>query len=92
MALSVGHQDMVVELGICALRRKGSEVNMFEGYFGRMILQVLGSLGIVFGLQLFIYWLINKNTKCNIPLSGRVFLSIAGTVIIYGITLAIIGE
>lgn len=65
---------------------------MLEGYFGRMILQVLCSIGVVFGLQLFIYWSINKNTKCNIPLSGRVILSIAGTVIIYGLTLAIIGE
>jgi len=64
---------------------------MFEGYFGRMVLQVLASLGVITGIQLTIYWLIDKNTKYNIPLLGRIMLSIFGTVIIYGVTLAIIG-
>lgn len=58
--------------------------------FGRLVLQILGSLGVIFGVQLFVYWLINKYTKYNFPLSGRVLLSIFGTVIIYGVTLAII--
>ena len=62
------------------------------GYFERMVLQVLTSLGVITGIQLTIYWLVNKYTKCNIPLLGRVFLSVAGTVIIYGLTLVIIGE
>lgn len=65
---------------------------MFEGYFERMVLQVLTSLGVITGIQLTVYWLINKNTKYNIPLSCRIVLSILGTIGIFYLTLAIIGE
>ena len=64
---------------------------MFEGYFERMVLQVLTSLGVITGIQLTVYWLIDKYTKYSISLSGRVVLSIVGTIIIYGVTLAVIG-
>ena len=64
---------------------------MLETYFGRMVLQVLASLGVITGIQLTVYWLVNKYTRCNLPLSLRIILSIAGTVVIYGLTLAVIG-
>lgn len=65
---------------------------MFEGYFERMVLQVLSSIAVIFGIQLCLYWIVNRKTKYNIPLLERIVLSVVGTVIIYGVTLAIIGE
>jgi hypothetical protein len=51
---------------------------MFEdySYLGRMFMMSLVILGIMFGGQLFIYWLIDKFTALNFPLAYRIGLAI----------------
>ena len=63
---------------------------MFEGYFGEMMLMVFKVIGIIMGVQLFIYWLIDKYTKLNFPIMYRIGLSIIMTPIIIKVLSAII--
>jgi hypothetical protein len=51
---------------------------MFEdySYLGRMFMMSLVILGIMFGGQLFIYWLIDKFTVLSFPLAYRIVLAI----------------
>jgi hypothetical protein len=51
---------------------------MFEdySYLGRMFMMSLVILGIMFGGQLFIYWLIDKFTTLSFPLAYRIVLAI----------------
>jgi hypothetical protein len=51
---------------------------MFEdySYLGRMFMMSLVILGIMFGGQLFIYWLIDKFTVLSFPLVYRIGLAI----------------
>jgi uncharacterized membrane protein YqjE len=50
---------------------------MFEGYLGRMFKMFLIIFSIMFGGQLLIYWLIDKYTALNFPLTYRIILAIA---------------
>jgi len=63
---------------------------MFEGYFGRMILNVFYIIGVIIGVQLFVYWLIDKYTTINFPIMYRIGLSIVMTPIIVKVVSAII--
>ena len=63
---------------------------MFEGYFGRMVLNAFKITGIIIGVQLFIYWLIDKYTTLNFPIMYRIGLSIVMTPIIVKVLSAII--
>jgi hypothetical protein len=51
---------------------------MFEdySYLGRMFMMSLVILGVMFGGQLFIYWLIDKFTTLSFPLAYRIVLAI----------------
>jgi hypothetical protein len=46
------------------------------GYVGTMLFWSFLILGLAFGLQLFVYWLIDKYTALNFPLIYRVCLAI----------------
>ena len=63
---------------------------MFEGYFGGMVLNAFKIIGMIAGVQLFIYWLIDKYTKLNFPIMYRIGLSIIMTPIIIKVLSAII--
>ena len=63
---------------------------MFEGYIGRMFLNAFIIIGIIAGVQLFLYWLIDKYTILNFPIMYRIGVSIIMTFPIIKVISAII--
>ena len=55
---------------------------MFNDYSSRLFSGLFLLLGIIFGGQLLIYWLIDKYTSLNFPLGFRILVAIVGVFII----------
>lgn len=53
---------------------------MFEGYVERLLLMALIFFGLLIGVQLLVYWLIDKFTPLNFPIAYRIGLTILVTI------------